>query len=321
MTHHMRSTLRFPPAAASIVWAPVLRAFGRSRHVRYSREVAAAMLLIGLPCCVPALATSRESSHHMQCANNLKQIALALHNYHAIHDSFPPAYVADETGRPMHSWRVLILPYLEQQALYDKYDFTEPWDGPNNRKLAMAMPAVYRCPQRRGLRPTTSYVAVVGPKTAWPGAEPTSTNDVSDGTCNTILVVEVVPGSGMPWMAPRDLSLEDALHGVDGDREFAIGSRHPRDGGLLWQPQPGAWVAFADGTIHWLPRECPPDVLEALFSIDGGEAYVEPNDVVARRIHWPRLLGRVAVVVIAAALVLVAMAVWLVRATRLRRTD
>lgn len=77
----------------------------------------------------------REAARRVSCLNNLRHIELALHNYHNAHGCFPPAYIVDESGRPMHSWRVL-LPYLEQEALYDQYDFSEPWDGPNNRKLA-----------------------------------------------------------------------------------------------------------------------------------------------------------------------------------------
>ena len=76
----------------------------------------------------------------MTCKNNLKQIALALHNYHQANGCFPPAYIADKNGRPMHSWRVLILPYLELDHLYKQYNFNEPWDGPNNKKLLAARP-------------------------------------------------------------------------------------------------------------------------------------------------------------------------------------
>ena len=74
------------------------------------------------------------------CKNNIKQIALALLMYEQAHGSFPPAYTADADGTPLHSWRVLILPYIEQQRLYDQYDFDEPWDGPNNSQLHGMMP-------------------------------------------------------------------------------------------------------------------------------------------------------------------------------------
>src|SRR5690242_17032670 len=80
---------------------------------------------------LPAVQQAREAARRSQCKNNLKQIGLALHNYHETYGGLPPAFVADDQGRPMHSWRVLILPFLGEQALYNEYNLSEPWDGPN----------------------------------------------------------------------------------------------------------------------------------------------------------------------------------------------
>ena len=85
----------------------------------------------------------RESGRRAQCRNNLKQIVLALQSYHQANGCFPPAYIADKNGKPMHSWRVLILPYLDRNALYKAYNFSEPWDGPNNKKLLALASRVY----------------------------------------------------------------------------------------------------------------------------------------------------------------------------------
>ncbi|MCI0357956.1 MAG: DUF1559 domain-containing protein [Planctomycetaceae bacterium] len=105
-----------------------------------------------------------------RCQNNLRHISIALQNYHDVYKSFPPAYVADASGKPMHSWRVLILPFLEQQALYDLYRFDEPWDGPNNSQLAGTILKIFQCPSDgKGSAGQTSYVAVVAP--ARPGRE------------------------------------------------------------------------------------------------------------------------------------------------------
>ena len=93
------------------------------------------LLLIAIDAAVSFASTQRRA--RSDCQGRLRQIALALQCYHDVYKSFPPAYVADETGKPMHSWRVLILPFLEQKALYDQYRFDEPWDGPNNGKLAV----------------------------------------------------------------------------------------------------------------------------------------------------------------------------------------
>ena len=79
--------------------------------------------------------------------NNEKQIALAMHNYHAANDHLPPAAIKDKAGKPLLSWRVAILPYLEQAALYNKFHLDEPWDSPHNKALIASMPAVYACPE------------------------------------------------------------------------------------------------------------------------------------------------------------------------------
>lgn len=105
------------------------------------RLTASVVLVFLVPCCMlMCLLTprsgAREAARRAQCSNNLKQIAFSLHSYHDRYGCFPPAYIADEEGKPMHSWRVLILPFIEEQALYDRYAFTEPWDGPSNRRLA-----------------------------------------------------------------------------------------------------------------------------------------------------------------------------------------
>src|SRR6476620_7242903 len=125
---------------------------------------------------LPAVQAAREAARRMQCSNHLKQIGLALQNYHDHYHSLPPAYVADADGKPMHSWRVLILPYLEQKALYDKYNFNEPWNGPNNSKLHNEVVRVFCCPSRPGRQTNTetSYVVVTGPGTAWPADKPIS---------------------------------------------------------------------------------------------------------------------------------------------------
>ena len=138
-------------------------------------------------------------SRRAQCVNNLKQIAIALHNYHAAYNVFPPGYIADGSGRPMHSWRVLLLPYLDEQSLYAEYDFSEPWDGTHNIKLLGKMPRLFACPSRDDSGPAplswTSYVVVSGPGTLFPGKEPIGLDQVIDDVSQTFSVVEV---SNMP---------------------------------------------------------------------------------------------------------------------------
>ena len=103
---------------------------------------------------------------------------------------------------------MLILPFLEQSGVYHAYRFDEPWDGPNNRKLADKVGSIFL---RSGLDPatrqTTSFVAVVGPETAWPGDKTLTYDEIGDGTRNTVMIVEIPDGS-IPWMAPVDLPFD-----------------------------------------------------------------------------------------------------------------
>ena len=101
---------------------------------------------------LPAVQSSREAARRAQCVNNLKQIALAMHNYHSANNAFPQTRDLDEKGKPLLSWRVAILPYIEQQELYNKFKLDEPWDSPHNKALLKEMPPIYRCPSRTKAR-------------------------------------------------------------------------------------------------------------------------------------------------------------------------
>ena len=133
---------------------------------------------------------------------------MAVANYEETNGHYPPAYVLGPDGKPWHSWRVLILPYIEESKLSEQYRFDEPWDGPNNRRLAEQMPKTYRFHNRSAPgQSTTNYLAVVGANTMWPGAEGRKLADITDGTSNTVLIVEN-RGLGVNWMEPRDLEIE-----------------------------------------------------------------------------------------------------------------
>lgn len=196
--------------------------------------------------------------------NNLKQIGLALRLYHEAFGCFPPAYVADEQGRPMHSWRVLILPFLDEKAIYDRYRFDEPWDGPNNRKLHDLVVSAYRCPSHEETGTATAYLAVVGPETAWNGPDPVRREDVKDGPERTAHVVEVTAPQ-VHWMEPRDLrfdGMSPAIHGPD-SRTPGPSSGHPN----------GANFLLVDGSVRFFfANKVRPGWLRALFTIGGGEA-------------------------------------------------
>jgi hypothetical protein len=161
----------------------------------------------------------------------------------------------------MHSWRVLILPFLEQKAIYDRYRFDEPWDGPNNRTLHDLTVSTYACPSHPRQGHATAYVAVVGPETAWRGADPMPLEDVEDGPDRTIQLVEVSAPS-IHWMEPRDLAFDSmsfAINRASGPAGPA--SHHP--GTTL--------VLLVDGAVRNLRETLEPKRLRALLTVAGGE--------------------------------------------------
>ena len=193
------------------------------RQVEYLSSLTSLVLVVLCLMCLigwllPAFESVRETARRAACAIHLKQIAAALQAYHQANGCFPPAYIADKNGKPMHSWRVLILPYLGYDNVYKAYDFSQPWDGPKNKPVSALPLLEYACPC--GLRTRaagdaqTNYVAVVGPNTAWPGEKSRKLGpaDFPGGVSNTIMVVEVAD-SGIAWAEPRDFSLDDAGSG------------------------------------------------------------------------------------------------------------
>ena len=167
----------------------------------------------------------------------------------------------------MHSWRVLILPWLEQKAIYDRYRFDEPWDGPHNRTLHDLVVSAYACPSHPGKGHPTGYLAVVGPGTVWRGAGSVRLEEVVDGSSQTIQVVEVA-NSPIHWMEPRDLEIDRTSPAVDG----SVGGSD----GLSSGHRGGANVSLVDGSVRFLTAgRIAPGQLRALLTIAGGESVGE----------------------------------------------
>jgi prepilin-type processing-associated H-X9-DG protein len=212
----------------------------------------------------PGESTSSGVARRMQCVNNLKQIALAMQAYEAANGCFPPAYVADKQGKPMHSWRVLLLPYLEEQNLADQYNLNEPWNSPRNRKVTDVTIDLFQCPgQPTTAEPTTNYMMVVGPRTISSGREPRKIAEIIDGLADTILLVEVADSS-VRWAEPQDLHFDRLNFAVNGNRRQAskgISSYHPG----------GVNVVFCDSSVRFLKDSTNPQLVKAMLTVDGGE--------------------------------------------------
>lgn len=150
------------------------------------------------------LAGASEAAQRSQSKNNLKQLMLAVHNYHDVYGHFPQSAITGPDGQTKHSWRVALLPFLEERDLYEQYKLDQPWDSPANMQVLARMPAVFRHPSEKAGTTTACYYGLTGPDTAMgDGEAKTGFRDVRDGTSNTVFVVEAK--RTIPWTKPEDI--------------------------------------------------------------------------------------------------------------------
>jgi hypothetical protein len=231
----------------------------------------AVLIVLGLML-YPAFESAREAARRSECRGDLFFLRFALQNYHETYGCFPPPYIADAEGRPMHSWRVLILPFIDQAQLYNEYRFDEPWDGPNNCKLAGKINQyAFHCasdvpawgePEEL----TANFLAVVGPGMAWQEGKCINLDDITDGHESTIMLVEAA-NSGVHWMEPRDLHILQKAPTINPKGGQGISSRHLG----------GAHAATAGGRTLFLSEKLSAATIRALLTINGGEKISE-ND-------------------------------------------
>jgi prepilin-type processing-associated H-X9-DG protein len=222
---------------------------------------------------LPAVQAAREAARRMQCVNNEKQIAIAFHNFQDTYNAFPALYTVDENDQPLHSWRVLILPFLDETVLYNEIRLDEPWDSEYNQQFHSRMPSVYACPSNHNK--TTDqccYSAIAGK--GWnkgktvkdkegilvPAKKPgdftgTEIASVTDGTSSTLLIIEVK--EPFCWMNPAaDKTFNDLEE---------IGTEHS-------SVHPGGFNgALADGSVRFFSNTIDPYILNALGTRDGDE--------------------------------------------------
>ncbi len=169
------------------------------------------------------------------CRNNIWTLSFSVQQYHEQHGKLPPAVLLGPDGTPWHSWRVLILPFMEERELFKRYRFSEPWNGPNNRKLLPLMPRFFRCDNRAhdDQQGITSYVAITGIGTAFPPSGIVSWGDVKDGPEQTIYLVEA-ENLQVYWTEPRDFPVELLQSKPDGSQGLILKSSE--EGGAAAAP-------------------------------------------------------------------------------------
>jgi hypothetical protein len=257
----------FTGVPAVIVSVLSLRSIRRSQGRLKGNGVAIAGLVFGLfGSVVPILVILpvQDQTNRIVSSNNLKQMSLAILSYSDANAMFLPVAICDERGKPLLSWRVAILPYIEHQSLYKKFKLDESWDGPNNSKLLPLMPKYYAFPGDITAPPGYTYYRVfVGNGAAFDSPRPSGPNgetpgvplsDFTDGRGDTILIVEAA--TAVPWTKPDEL-------------EFDPNQPLPPLGGHF---SSGSMVSLADGSVRWLTKNVSQQTLKAAITRSGGDA-------------------------------------------------
>ena len=215
----------------------------------------------------PQVRAVRQAARRSQEMNNLRQFALALLNYESAHQKFPRADGKSDEHPAGLSWRVHILPYIEQGNLYKQFRLNEPWDSEHNKALIKFMPPLFLSPMPEvktdledGL--TVYQVPFCKESIFQPNADTAGFRDVLDGTSNTMLVVSTAPDEAVVWTKPDDwdVDLADPLKG------------------LKAEGREGANVVFCDGSVHWIPMTTSPKVVGGLVTRAGGEVTRKGKD-------------------------------------------
>jgi hypothetical protein len=203
----------------------------------------------------------KKEALHNVCKNNLKDIAVAVSKYRNKHGRFPPAVIYDFSGKPMHSWRTLILPYLEEGSLFAEYRFDEPWDSLHNKEVTYVQVMVFQCAASERVGPCdTNYVALIAPGSIWSGEQGAKLDELTDGDKHTLIIIEL-KNSGIHWAEPRDLDLDNLPQGFDKNHLGKSLSPHVK----------GIVAVYADGHVETIPSNSSIEELKAAVSKSDGK--------------------------------------------------
>ena len=221
-----------------------------------------ATLLAAAGIALPAIRQSHAAAGRAMSMNNLKQLALAMFVYMDQNQNFPPHAIYSKEGKPLLSSRVSVLPFVEQDALYKQFHLDEPWDSPNNKPLIAKMPRLFQDPDNEKRNDgKTRYVVPVGKGTIFEGEHGTKISDITDGTSQTILIVEAGPEKAVPWTKPDDMPF-------DAEKPLAsVGTIPPA----------GINAAFADGSVHLLRASIKPETFRKLILRNDGQP-IDPSE-------------------------------------------
>lgn len=218
--------------------------------------VVAAVIAVLLALLLPGVGRGREAARRTQCKNNLKQIGLALHNYESSYQAFPLAYSVNPQGNPQHSWRTALLPYVDQAPLYNQLNFSRPWDDPVNATPAQVQLLTYSCPSGIFPQGQTAYLAPVTPNSCLRPTEGRTFRQITDGTDNTLVVVEVAYADAVAWMSPKDAEESLLLGYGPTTKDSHYGGRH---------------ALLADGSVRFLSNNISANTLQALITVASGD--------------------------------------------------
>jgi len=196
----------------------------------------------------------REAVAHNFMRNNLAALAIACLNYESVHRTYPPAVLLSKDGKPLLSWRVLVLPFLGEEKLFSQFKLTEPWDSPHNSKLLPKMPAVFAPMSIAGTDAhSTPWQVFTGPGSIFEGPKGCPLTEVTDGTSLTMLIAE--SNRLVPWTKPEDLSF-DAKKDI------------PKLGSMF---QDIFLFALADGSVHFGRRDFDAAAMRAAITRAAGD--------------------------------------------------